>query len=153
MPIVNRDLDVSEQKFSSSQSFFGSKDGTTLAVWGSGETLLIYNVPFPASLKALNAAAYGVSGTVTGELKVNRFIAGSGVTLITGLAATLSMPAFGVSGSLNASLVASGSTLLNLLPGDQVVMIVGGGGAVARGTVSVVVQAIQDIVAHYGSSS
>lgn len=153
MPIVNRDLDVSEQKISSSQTFFGAKDGTTLAVFASGETLLVYNVPLPSALKAVNVAAFGVSGTLTAELKVNRFIAGAGVTLITGLAATLTAQAFGTSGALNASLVASGSTLLNLLAGDQIVLIAGGGGAAARGTVSVVVQALQDIVAHYGSST
>lgn len=153
MPAVNRDLDVSEQKFSISTMFAGCKDGTTLALWGSGETLLIANVPCPSALKALNVAAFGVSGTVTGELKVNRFIPGGGVTMITGLASSMAIPTFGTSGTLSASLVASGSTLLNLLAGDQIVMIAGGGGAVARGTVGVVLQAIQDIVAHYGSST
>jgi hypothetical protein len=64
------------------------------------------------------------------------------------------IPSFGVSGALSASLVAAGSTLLNLLPGDQVVLATGPSGTgVARGTVSIVVQAIQDIVAHYGSST
>lgn len=154
MPIVNRDLDVSEQKYVLSQTITSAQSGTTLAMFGNGVTCVVASVPCASELKAVNIAAFGLSGAPTAELKVHRFIAGAGITVITGLASSMIMQTFGTSGALSASLVASGSTLLNLLAGDQICLHAGTANTAAdKVIVGVVLKALQDIISHYGSST
>lgn len=149
MPISNRDLDVSEQK-----KTFSFAHGRVAAPIVTSSTLILGTVPFPAALKALSVCGHGLSNAPTAELRVQRFIAGSGNTLISGIASSMIIPEWGTSGPLSASLVAAGSTLLQLLPGDNLILLTGTANTSAN-TLSgaFVLQALQDIRADLGSSS
>lgn len=154
MAISNRDLDVSEQKKSFSVTLSGSLGGTTLSMFTTAATCQIMVVPFSAELKALTVSALGSSGALNGQVKIHRFIPGAGVTYITGIGASLTIPEFGTSGCLSASLVASGSTILNLLANDILFFHAGVANTAAQSvTFGVVLKALQDIKADFGSST
>jgi hypothetical protein len=93
---------------------------------------------------------FGVSGSPTYTLAVNRFIAGSGFT--TWAVSGAEAPAvFGTSGVLarGMSLLASGSTLLNLLPNDLLTYTSGASNAAASVGIAVVLRPIQDVKKHF----
>lgn len=138
MGIVNRSLDTSEQKFIVDATF---RDTTT-----GQSAFAICRVPFAAQLVQGHAMAIGISGTPASQLKVHRFIVGSGYTnFVVGGACTHSA-AFGTSGFQTFSLPASGSSLLDLTAGDVLAIDTSGTNAAAKVlSVSFVLQATQDI--------
>ena len=151
MGILNRTMDVSEQKEVYSQVFAsGGVGGSMIA--GIGSTLQLAPLPSPGTLQAAIVSCQGASVAATSSLEIFRFIPGAGVTTISGLGASFTIPAMGVSGYLSVSLVAAGSTLLNLLAGDQVQMRTGANTCVLP-SLSIVVKKTQDIVARFGSST
>lgn len=154
MALSNRDKDVSEQKQSYTVTKSGSLGGTTLSIFTTAATCQIMVVPYPAELKALSVSAQGCSGALNGQVKIHRFIPGAGVTYITGIGASLTIPEFGTSGSLSASLVASGSTILNLLSGDILFFHAGVANTAAESvTFGITLKALQDFKADFGSST
>lgn len=144
MAVVNRDLDASEQKLVLN---------APIGLLGTAATFALALVPYPATLKAVQVAANGLSGSPFWNIEVHRFIAGSGFTAISP-GGTLTVAAMGTSGVQGVSLVASGSSLLNLITNDVIAVRTGAANtAVLNGVVSVAVQALQDVKAVYGSSS
>lgn len=143
MAITNRGLDQSEQR---------KVVGTKLGATATGVTAIVDFVAYPCVLEKAQFAAFGLSGAPTYQLVVNRFIAGAGATAIN-VGSANAVPAFGTSGVLavGASLPASGSTLLNLLPGDVVMVLSAGANTAATGlAVSMVLRPIQDIKINFG---
>lgn len=147
MGIVNRTLDASEQK----QTYMFNWSGTSGSI-AVGTTLMSAPIPSPGVLQAAVVSCQGASVVPTSSLQVVRFIPGAGVTTISGLGASFVVPAIGISGVLSVSLVASGSTLLNLLAGDCFQMI-NGVNSVVSPVLSVVVKKTQDIATSFGSAT
>ena len=148
MAISNRDLDTSEQK-----KAFSVTIGKKAAPNVTSATLMLGSVPFSSELKALSVVGFGLSGSPQVEFRIQRFIAGTGHTIIAPGVSVI-IPEMGVSGPISASLPAAGSTLLQLLAGDQLIMFT----AVANTstdslTVGYVLKALQDIKADFGSTT
>lgn len=145
MAIINRDLDVSEQLRVLENSYQGV---------ATGATLLVACAPYPAELRAVRLAAIGLSGSPTYAFGIARFIVGSGYTFITGGMTTLTATAYGTSGIQSGVLASQGSSLLQLLANDQLVLVSGASNAAAAQLqVSFVLQALQDIRSSFGVSS
>lgn len=142
MGITNRSLDVSE------------KNRNVAANYGLTATSLVLNVAmisYPCTLQAARVAAKGISGSPTLLLKVDRFIVGAGSTVIAGGATSLAVQAVGTSGIQSVVLAASGSSFLSLQQGDVVTATTAGANsAVDNLSVSLVIQAIQDIKSSFG---
>lgn len=153
MAVVNRTLDASEQR-----KVFAVVNAAT----ATGVTLNLGLVPYPSTLVEAQVAAWGLSGAPSYQLSVNRFISGTGFTTIVLATGTSNLPAeFGTSGpgAFGASLfgasgmvlAASGSTLLNLLANDLLMVTSGGSNSAVKGlAIDVVIQPIQDIKVHFG---
>lgn len=143
MAITNRDKDSSEQKVEFTANFGAVPTGTTLQ---------LAIVPFPAELKAVRAAANGLSGSPAVAIQVLRFITGAGMTSISGGATTLTLQAVGTSGVQSAVLATAGSSLLQLQAGDIILASHSGANTNVLGvSYSLVLQALQDIKTHFGS--
>lgn len=143
MGIANRDLDVSEQKHAFSEC---------LGIVGTGLTFAVLVVPFASKLVSGQVFSVGVSGSPTGALWLNRFIAGAGITTIA--MATLALTAFGTSGGqslqVNGPTVFPGNTF-PLLPGDALIWSSAGANAAAAITFTLVLQALQDFRSNLGA--
>lgn len=137
MAIVNRTLDASEQRKSFTCNY---------AATATGATIPVVMVPFNSTLDAVQLAAFGLSGAPTFDLRIQRFIVGTGLTVIAGGATTATPPEFGTSGVLTMSLATSGSTLLNLLAGDVLTLTSGGSNTAVKSlSVGICIKAVQDI--------
>lgn len=142
MAIVNRSLDNSEQYKVISSNF---------GVVATGVTLALAHIQSPCTLKAVQVAGFGASGSPIGIMTIQRFIVGAGLTVIT-LGTTFGARVFGTSGVLDAgvSLPAVGSTLLNLLPNDVICATVSGSNAALMTmTANFLVQPTQDIRTYF----
>lgn len=143
MAIVNRDLDVTEQR----HVLLGVAQPLIVAA-----TYHIGPVPFPSKLVAAQASAIGLSGAPQLILQLHRFIAGTGFTAIT-LGSTVVLPAFGTSGGVSMSVQAAGVTF-PLQAGDVLVFNNPvADTAAARCNVACVIQATQDIRSAFGYTS
>lgn len=147
MAVINRALDPSEQK-EWMHSLVSS-----LAIAGSHA--IVAMAPFPAELKFVEIAAVAAANSPVLSLEIIRFVVGAGSTIILASAPTLAVTAVGTSGPQGFSLVASGSTLLQLQAGDLIGLKMAGGisGAVTNMSVDVVMKPSQDVVAHFGLST
>lgn len=143
MAIVNRTLDVSEQR-----KVYEVSAGPVV----TGVSAIVAYVPGPCTLDAGSIAAFGLSGLPTYALVVNRFIVGAGVTAITIAVGTSNVPsAFGTSGAFQMILPAAGSTLLNLVANDVLMYQTGVANTAVTGlSVAVVLKPIQDIKLQFG---
>ncbi len=142
MAIVNRTLDSSEQRKDIVMSY---------GAIATGVTSVIAIVPWPCVLEKAQFAAFGVSGSPTATIVVQRFITGTGFTAIS-LSGANALPAFGTSGviAVGASLLATGSTLLQLQANDVLSLLSGGANsAVTNLGIGVVLRPIQDIRQHF----
>lgn len=146
MAIVNRSLDASQQRIVLHQA---------VGAVATGVTTIVGLVPWPSVLDAAQLALNGVSTTPTFELGVNRFIVGAGFTYIILAKGTSNALAYdyGVSGVVTTGMyqAASGSTLLNLLANDQLVLTSGGSNAAVKSlSIGCVLRPIQDIKKYFG---
>ncbi len=110
MAIINRDLDVSQQRFDYQERF---------ANVGISQILPLALFPFPGTVQSVRFGAYGLSGAPIYSFFVDRFIAGTGFTSIPiGISGYLPsvMGTSGINGF--SGLAAAGSTLLNFQAGD-----------------------------------
>lgn len=143
MSIVNRTLDSSEQR-----KVIGQRYGAV----ATGSTVIVSVIPYPCVLEKAQIAAFGHSGAPSYTLYVNRFITGSGFTTFAVSGAQLP-PAFGTSGvpSVGMSLLAAGSSLLNLLANDVVTATAGVANTNVLGlSIDLVVRPVQDIKLNFG---
>lgn len=156
MAIVARDLDVSEKKdVLTYTSQFG---GQSLALNGgnviaTGTTLFMGMVPYPCTIQSGAVFALGISGAPQISLGLQRFAAGA--TNYTIGISNMVLSAFGTSGVQGLSgLPVAGSTLLNLLQNDVIVVTTAGANtAITNLIVQLVVKKTQDIVAYQGVST
>lgn len=143
MGLTNRDKDSSEQKQTFTASF---------GAVATGSTLSLAVVPWPAELKAVRAAAHGLSGSPTVDLRILRFVSGAGMTAIAGGMTTLTLQAVGTSGVQSGALASAGSSLLQLQAGDVITATHGAANTNVLGvSYALVLQALQDIKSHFGS--
>lgn len=142
MAIVNRDLDSSQQKYEAKASY---------GALGTGVTVPVAIIGTPSAVSAAKVAAFGISGTPTVVLSIQRFIVGAGVTSYLGGFTTLTMQAAGTSGAQSVVLATAGSTALQLQAGDVIMATTGGANSAVTGvSVDVVLQPIQDIKTYFG---
>jgi len=150
MAVVNRTLDVSEQRKTLSLTVNGSSG----IVIPTGSTFLLGIVPYPSTLDAGQLVCFGQSGAPTVALHVQRFIAGTGFTTYVIATGTSNLvPAYGTSGVGISGMIlpASGSTLLNLLANDVLgITFAGANSAAIFLSAHVVLKPIQDIKVHFG---
>lgn len=143
MGFSNRDLDVSQQKV--------IKQFASASTIATSATMLIASVPVQGVLKSINLSAFGLSGAPHLEINILKFAGGQ--TAVSGVGNTLVVTAFGTSGSIGFSLVAAGSSLLQVSAGDLIVLKTGNANtAMATCVVDVVIGAVADVMAVYGSS-
>ena len=156
MAITNRALDVSQQK-NVLRRVFGpavSTGGTFIVGVAAGGTYMLGMVPTNSVLKAAYVACENMGNSLVLAFNVKRFIAGAGITVINGLFGTLALQNFSVSGIQGVSILAAGSTLLGLLPGDQFWLSpTGTSGTADDLTVDLVLQDILDVKQTFGSST
>lgn len=140
MPIINRELDVSEKRKISQAVIYNKAAGT----------YAVNLVPYPCALESARVAAAGVSGAVVAQMAVQRFIAGAGLTsILTG--ATITVTTIGTSGMQGISLL--GGASLFPLQQDDLVSVVTTGTGITELTVAIVVKALQDIKSPQGLTS
>lgn len=136
MAIVNRTLDISEQKD------LVEANGVAIA---TGTDYVLHKAPRAQVIADAKHSAIGISGSPTSTLKLMRFVVGAGMTTIS-ISGALAVQAVGTSGTQTYSLPASGSSLLNLQGGDILVATAGGTNAgTAQSLMQVVLTNIADI--------
>ena len=143
MAVVNRTLDASEQR-----KVAGIRSG----VVATGLTLPVVFADQPITIQSAQAAFFGISGSPVYLLTCQRFINGTGATVFE-VGSTFAARAFGTSGLLPAgiSLPATGSSLLNLVSGDVLMVSTFGSNAAVSGlALSVVLLPTQDIRTYFG---
>ena len=147
MAVINRTKDVSEQRV-----IFDWAAGA----FATGVTAIVAHVPYPCTLESGQIAAFGLSGAPNYALTVNRFIAGAGATAIVVAVGTSNAPsAFGTSGvaatGASGIVMPWGSTLMQLLPNDVVMVTSGVANTAVTGlAISLVTKPTQDIKVHFG---
>ena len=146
MAIVNRDLDSSLQKLVVNCNW----GGALTACVGTGATLVAHVVPFPSTLKAVEASIMGISGSPVVNIEVHRMTSG-GYTQIAGGMTNLALQVIGTSGPQAGVLAAAGSSFLALTTNDVlVVKTSGANSAVNYLNVQFVLQSLQDVTTFYG---
>ncbi len=146
MAITNRALDPSEQRKNVDYTF---------GALATGVTGMVGVVAWPSVLERGQMVSVGVSGSPTAQLVVQRFIPGSGFTTWAVSSANAAV-AFGTSGVpvSGLSLLAAGSTLLNLQANDVLSIATGGANSAVTGLfVGLVLRPIQDIKTNFGATS
>lgn len=136
MGIINRTLDVTQQKVVVESNI----DGTI-----TGRVYPVYVAPRAQTLVDVRNTALGLSGAPTMSLFLNRFVVGTGAQSFA-VGGALTVSAFGTSGSQQYSLPAVGSSLLAMQSGDWLSVKAGASNAALdEDMVSMVVQNIADI--------
>ena len=139
MAIVNRDLDVSEQRLIVAENF---------GAVATGATKFLFIAPFPCVLEQVRVSAAGVSNAMQVAFEK---ITGAGSSGIPIGISNVVLQNRSVSGIVGFSgLAAAGSTLLGLQYGDvlQIVTSVSNGNATDL-LIEAVVKKVQDVVSYY----
>lgn len=152
MPIVNRDLDTTQQRDVFQCLVNGSASGISAGIQNpgvaTGLTFPLATISRPGSLVAAEVAAWGISGTPSHSLWVYRFA--GGFTAIQ-VGASIAPTAFGTSGALGYSILPA-ATSYPLATGDQLVLATAGSNAAfGQVTMTLVVRSLQDIKSDFGS--
>jgi hypothetical protein len=145
MAVVNRDLDPSQQRLN------WLNVAGTQSVVGVSAILALGIAPCAMQVLAVAVEASGLSGAPTAGIQIQRFVVGSGLTtiLVNG-SSLLTVQAYSTSGAQAMVLPASGSTLVQLLRGDQLQMITSTANTAASYVVEAVVQVLQDVKSDFG---
>ena len=142
MPIVNRDLDASQQT---------NMLTTSLTNLINGQTYVVFEAPYPCQLISAQNVSIGVSGAPNHSLWLNRFVVGSGVTSVV-IGNSIVVTTFGTSGAQGFSLPNAATTTLLFQAGDILTLSTAGGAGTAsiNTAVTFVVKALQDIKSAFG---
>ena len=143
MALVNRDKDATEQRyvFTNNQS----------AVVGVSALIHVGIAPCGAQLLQVVSNAFGLSAAPTVGIQIQRFVVGSGLTTIPlNGSSLLTISAFSTSGMQVHVLPAAGSTLVQLLKGDEIQLVTSTASSAANYVVEAVVQILQDVKSDYG---
>ena len=142
MGLQNRDKGLNEQ--------VDNWDVQTANV-GISALIQLCQVPYAGQLLKTTVSGYGLSGTPTVGLQIQRFIIGTGFTTIPiNGSSLLTMSAFSTSGMLTMSLPAPGNSLVQLIPGDQLQVITSTANTAATYAINTVIQCLQDFKTQYG---
>lgn len=150
MAIVNRDLDISQRKEVITISFpqLILSEGTTFTVIKTGVTLPVSAFPYPAEIRDIYVSAIGPSGSPAYTFDVWKQGNGASAFSCTG---ALTVQAVGTSGPQRCSMLAAGGTAVQVNALDLLVLKTATANtAVNALSISIVVQALQDIKAHFG---
>lgn len=143
MALLNRDKDASEQRY-----VFGYNSQVTVGVSG---LIQLGIAPCAGQLLAIASAAFGLSGSPILGVQVQRFVVGSGSTVIpVNSSSLLTAVAFSTSGVQSHALSASGTTLVQLLRGDLIQLVTSTANTAAQYEVECVMQILQDVKSDYG---
>jgi hypothetical protein len=169
MPIVARDLDISEKKVVLTHLFQGSAVAGTYLISGigNGTTLPAWVMPFPFEVVSVGSGVAGLSGTINLQLQNFRTLygTGGGATMFGAMNSSFALSSLGTSGSQYAvniagstqlvgwSLPATGSTILQGQVGDVLTLVAVGSGACTQAAITVVVKKLQDIASHFNIST
>lgn len=142
MAIVNRDLDPTQQRilFDASPGLIGVSTIVHLGI-----------APCASQLLAVATNAFGLSGAPTVGVQVQRFVVGVGLTTIPlNSASLLTIAAMSTSGMQLQTLTAAGTSLVQLLKGDDIQLITSTANTAATYTIEAVIQILQDVQSDYG---
>lgn len=142
MGIINRDLDITQQI-----DIFDAQ----YSVAGTSALINLGQVPYSGQLLKVTSSAFGVSGSPILGIQIQRFIAGSGSTVINvNGSSLLTVTAFSTSGMQTHSLPAVGSSLIQLLNGDNLQIVTSVANTAASYSVNAAIQCLQDYKSQYG---
>lgn len=142
MGLQNRDKAINEQ--------VDNWDIQT-SVTGVSSLIQLVNVPYVGQIQKIVATAYGLSGSPILGVQIQRFITGSGLTTIPlNGSSLLTVTAFSTSGLMTCTLPALSSSLVQVIPGDQVQFVTSGANTAASYAANVVIQCLQDFKTQYG---
>lgn len=144
MAIENRDLGTTQQR----ETIHCLVGQGASSLVGVGVTQAIAIVPFPSYLAAVQVVGFGISGAPSANIDVTRYNA-AGVTTITGAIAAYAVGAT-VAAQNGATTVSAGSPLVNLQTNDILSFRLSGANtAFVTATVTLVLQALQDVKTHF----
>jgi hypothetical protein len=148
MPLINRDKASVEQCDNFDMNFGNS-------VLGVSSLIQIGVAPCLQQIIGYQVVAFGVSGTPVLNLQIQRFIAGSGNTIITGGFTALSVSAaYGTSGALAfISGLTAGSTLTQIQANDVLQVVTSGANSAATYCGNIVLKCLQDYKSLYGQTA
>ena len=143
MGIQNRDKGLNEQ--------VDNWDSQTVSSVGVSQLIQSASVPYTGQLLKVVTSAFGLSGSPTVGIQIQRFITGLGLTTIpVNSSSLLTVSAFSTSGIQTHSLPAVGSSLVQLLPGDAVQLVTSTANTAATYAINMVTQCLQDFKTQYG---
>ena len=143
MAIVNRDKDVSEQRY-----VFTYNSQVTVGVSG---VIQLGVAPCAAQLLQVASAGIGLSGSPILGLQIQRFVVGSGNTVIPiNGSSLLTVTAYSTSGLQTHVLPTAGSTLTQLQKGDLIQIVTSTASTAAQYVMEAVIQILQDVKSDYG---
>jgi hypothetical protein len=143
MAIVNRDKDVSEQRYVFTQN--------TNAVVGVSALIYLGIAPCASQLLQIATNAFGLSGSPTVGAQIQRFVVGSGLTTIPlNGSSLLTITAMSTSGMQTQVLPSTSSTLMQLQKGDEIQLVTSTANTAGTYTTACVVQILQDVKQDYG---
>jgi hypothetical protein len=141
MAIVNRNLGERQQR---------SVFSTTIESTVTGQTYVLFNVPFQSQLIAMTQSVTGLSGAPNHSIWLTRFIVGTGTTTMA-IGASQVVTDYGTSGMLSFSLALNATLGFSLLSGDVICLSTAAANtAVASATINIVIRDLQDVASHYG---
>lgn len=142
MGIINRDKNITEQVDNWDVQF---------SVIGVSAIMPLVTVPYVAQLQKVVVAAFGLSGSPQLQLQIQRFIPGTGNTIIALNGSSLLVAqAFSTSGLQTFVIPALSSTLSQLQVGDQLQIATSVANTAATYAVNAVIQCLQDFKTQYG---
>lgn len=142
MGIINRDKNITEQVDNWDVQF---------SVIGVSAIMPLVTVPYVAQLQKVVVAAFGLSGAPQLQLQIQRFIPGTGNTVIAlNGSSLLTAQAFSTSGLQTFAIPALSSTLVQLQVGDQLQVVSSVANTAATYAVNAVIQCLQDYKTQYG---
>lgn len=150
MAIVNRDKNVTEQIVDFNVILNATPSGISAGITNPGvstaNTFVLMTVPYPATVVNVGVGYFGLSGSPSHNLWVYRFA--GGFTSIQ-IGASLAVSAFGTSGYQAFSILPA-ATSFPLQTGDLIALsALTANTAVAQATVTLCLQALQDIKQHF----
>jgi hypothetical protein len=142
MAIVNRDLDVTQQRY-----VFTASPGLV----GVSALIQVGIAPCAGQLLQVASFASGLSGAPTVGVQINRFVTGVGNTVIPlNGSSLLTITAYSTSGMQTQVLTAAGTTLVQLFKGDVIQLVTSTANTAATYLCEAVVQILQDVKSDYG---
>lgn len=148
MPLINRDKASVEQCDNFDMNFGNSVVGVSILVTSA-------IIPCPQQIVGYQVVAFGVSGSPVLNLQIQRFIPGSGNTIITGGFTALAVgAAYGTSGALAfITGLTGGSTLTQVQTNDIVQIVTSGANSAATYAGQLICKTLTDFKSLYGQTS